>query len=319
MHSRARLTPQCTARNFHGDLVRARRATESRGLNIRGGRDAQTWHSALRSIVSARFGVIPDTMTAFDPEAVLAYGALSLMLDSLVRWFAAAILFSATNALAVGDPARGALAFRQCTACHSTAPGVQLTGPSLAHVWGRKAGTEEGFQRYSDALKSSGITWNAQTLDKWLTDPATFVPGNAMPFAGIRSSPARQDIIAYLKAVSEGKAPPSQGQGGGMMGGGMRGGGMMGGGPGRLNLKNAPPAGQVTSLEHCRDTYTVKTTDGQTNKVWEFNLRLKTDSSPDGPLPGKPVIVGAGMHGDRASVVFASPAEISTYIKESCK
>lgn len=192
-----------------------------------------------------------------------------------------------------------------------------MTGPSLAHVWGRKAGTEQGFQRYSDALKSSGIAWNAQTLDKWLTDPAALVPGNAMPFSGIRNAAERQDIAAYLKAVSEGKAPSPQAQG--RMGGGMRGGGMMGGGQKRLNLKSAPPEGQVTSLEHCRDTYTVRTADGRTNKVWEFNLRLKTDSSPDGPLPGKPVIVGAGMQGDRASVIFASPAEFSTFIKESCK
>ena len=187
-----------------------------------------------------------------------------------------------------------------------------MTGPSLAHVWGREAGTEEGFQRYSDALKSSGITWNAQTLDTWLTDPAAFVPGSAMPFPGISNAVERQDVIAYLKAVSEGKAPGSQAQA-------RMGGGMMGGGQRRINLKSALPEGQVTSLEHCRDTYAVKTADGRTNKVWEFNLRLKTDSSPDGPLPGKPVIVGAGMQGDRASVVFASPAEISSFIKESCK
>ena len=239
------------------------------------------------------------------------------MLDTCAPWGVAAILLSATNALAAGNVDRGAAAFRQCAVCHSTAPGVHMTGPSLAHAWARKAGTGEGFQRYSDALKSSDITWNAQTLDKWLTDPAALVPGNAMSFPGVRSATVRQDLIAYLRAVSEGKAPPSQGQG--RMGGGMMGGGMMGGGQRRLNLREAPPAGQVTSLEHCRDTYTVHTADGHANKVWEFNLRLKTDSSPNGPLPGKPVIVGAGMQGDRASVVFASPAEISAQVKESCK
>ena len=190
-----------------------------------------------------------------------------------------------------------------------------MTGPSLARVWGRKAGTAEGFQRYSAALKSSSVTWNEEALAKWLTDPAAFIPGNAMSFPGIRDSRVRQDIIAYLKTVSEGKAPPSSRQGRGMMSGGM-----MGQGPGRrLNLRSAPPEGQVTSLEHCGDTYTVKTADGKTNKVWEFNLRLKTDSSVEGPPPGKPVIVGAGMQGDRASVIFSSPAEISTYISESCK
>jgi len=55
------------------------------------------------------------------------------------------------------------------------------------------------------------------------------------------------------------------------------------------------------------------------NRVWEFNLRLKTDASALGPPPGKPVIVGAGMQGDRASIVFSSPDEISSFIKESCE
>ena len=88
--------------------------------------------------------------------------------------------------------------------------------------------------------------------------------------------------------------------------------------PAREDLKKAPPQGQVTAISHCGDTYTVKTADGKVNKVWEFNLRFKTDSSELGPRPGKPVIVGAGMQGDRASVVFAAPSEISTFIKDAC-
>ena len=83
--------------------------------------------------------------------------------------------------------------------------------------------------------------------------------------------------------------------------------------------KQAPPQGQVTALSHCSDTYVVKTADGKVNRVWEFNLRLKTDTSPLGPWRGKPVIVGAGMQGDRASIVFSSPDEISSFIKESCE
>ena len=54
------------------------------------------------------------------------------------------------------------------------------------------------------------------------------------------------------------------------------------------------------------------------NKVWEYNLRLKTDSSDLGPHAGKPVIIGAGMQGDRASIVFAAPGEISRFICETC-
>jgi cytochrome c len=207
-----------------------------------------------------------------------------------------------------GDATRGAQAFHVCTPCHSTAPGVQMTGPSLANVWGHEAASVPGFPRYSQALSKAKIVWSDATLDKWLTDPSALVPGTSMTFPGLRDSGARQDVIAYLRAVSEGHAPAVGQQGGGMMG--------MGGA--KEDLKKAPREGQVTSLSHCKDTYTVKTADGKVNKVWEYNLRLKTDSSDLGPQAGKPVIISAGMQGDRASVVFASPAEISRFIRETC-
>jgi cytochrome c len=85
------------------------------------------------------------------------------------------------------------------------------------------------------------------------------------------------------------------------------------------NLKEAPPEGQVRAIRHCGDGYAVQTADGKTENIWEFNLRFKTDSSKLGPQRGKPVVIGAGMQGDRASVVFANPAEISGFIKESCQ
>ncbi|HTF14904.1 MAG TPA: cytochrome C, partial [Burkholderiales bacterium] len=154
----------------------------------------------------------------------------------------------------------------------------------------------------------ANIEWAEATLDKWLSDPVQLVPGTSMTFPGLKGSKDRQDVIAYLRAVSEGKAPSAEPRRGGMM---MQ--------SGRADLKKAPPAGQVVSISRCGDTYTVKTADGKTNKVWEFNLRFKTDSSENGPLPGKPVIVGAGMQGDRASVIFARSAEISAFIKQSCE
>ena len=217
-------------------------------------------------------------------------------------------LASGNDAAAVGDPKRGAQAFQACMACHSVQPGEHLTGPSLAHIWNRKAGTVEGFLRYSDALKRTDIVWNEATLDKWLANPEQFVAGTSMTFPGLRESRDRQDVIVYLRAVSEGKAPSAEPRRGGMM---MQ--------SRKVDLKKAPPTGQVVSISHCGDTYTVKTADGRTSKIWEFNLRFKTDSSKDGPLPNKPVIVGAGMQGDRASVVFAAPAEIGSFIKRTCQ
>jgi cytochrome c len=221
----------------------------------------------------------------------------------------ACLLFSATTAVHAADAVRGSQVFRQCMACHSVQPDEHLTGPSLAHVWNRKAASAKGFMRYSDALKRSSVTWDAATLDRWLTDPAQFLPGNGMTFAGIKDPQAREDVIAYLKAVDEKKAPPAaKGKGGGMMGMARQ----------RADLRNAPPAGQVRSIRYCGDTYTVETADGKVEKIWEFNLRFKSDSSKLGPAPTKPVVIGAGMQGDRASIVFASPKEISETIQASC-
>ena len=218
------------------------------------------------------------------------------------------MLFLPGIASAAGDPKRGAQVFQACAACHSVKPGEQMTGPSLADAWNRKAGAVLGFLRYSDALKHTNVVWTDSALDKWLSDPAQLVPGTSMTFPGLKESKDRQDVIAYLRAVSEGKAPSAEPRRGGMM---MQ--------SGKVDLKKAPPAGQVVSISHCGDTYSVKTADGKTNKVWEFNLRFKTDSSKDGPFPGKPVIVGAGMQGDRASVVFAAPEEISGFVESACK
>jgi cytochrome c len=228
----------------------------------------------------------------------------------IAKWIAIATIFASSDVLAAGDAKRGAQLFRQCASCHSTAPGEHLTGPSLATVAGHKAGTATGFARYSDALKRSGITWGDASLDKWLAGPNDLVPGNSMTFPGVRDAQARQDLVAYLKAVAEHKAPPRNQDG--------RGGMMMGMQPSRLDLRTAPPEGQVTSIKYCGDTYTIDTADGRSQKIWEYNLRFKSDSSKLGPVPGKPVVVGAGMQGDRSSIVFASPKEFSDAVKQSC-
>jgi cytochrome c len=211
---------------------------------------------------------------------------------------------------AENDAQRGAAAFNVCAACHSLEPGRHLTGPSLANVFGHKAGAAPGFMRYSDALQKSGIVWNERTFDAWLANPAKLVPGNDMTFPGIKEPQTRQDVIAYLKAVSEGKAPAPAAQGGMM--------GMMGEGS-TPNLKQADADSIVRSMRHCGDTYFVTTADGKTHKVWEFNLRFKTDSSANGPSPGKPAVVGVGMRGDRVAIVFAAPSELSSFIKQSCQ
>jgi len=101
-----------------------------------------------------------------------------------------------------GDPVRGKLVFLQCQACHAVQAGeTGLIGPSLAGVYGRKAGSLAGYD-YSAPLKASGLVWDAANLDKWLTDPSALVPGTKMAFAGIASPALRADVIAYLKTVN---------------------------------------------------------------------------------------------------------------------
>lgn len=116
-------------------------------------------------------------------------------------------------AAAAGDPARGARDFQSCAACHSIQVGEHSTGPSLAKLWSRKAGTADGFPRYSQALKDANLVWDERNLDKWLSDPQQFIPGTSMSVRGIKDAQERADMIAYLKAVSENMAPavPQQG------------------------------------------------------------------------------------------------------------
>jgi len=225
---------------------------------------------------------------------------------------------SLSSALAeTGDASRGQQDFRVCAPCHSLEPDRNMTGPSLADLWGRKAGGLSSFDRYSDALKSSGIIWDDRALDGWLTDPERMVPDNGMPFEGIKDARVRADLLAFLKgATKPGAAPERTAQAqmkgmGGMMGG------MMGGGR-DPNLKNLEPAKQVKAITHCRDTYRVTTSDGKTRAFWERNLRFRTDTSQDGPEKGAPAIMPGGMMGDRASVIFAAPEEITKMIEPRC-
>src|SRR5881397_3938748 len=91
-----------------------------------------------------------------------------------------------------GNASRGAAVFGQCVACHSVEPGVHLTGPSLARVWGRRAGNAEGFTRYSEPLKHAAVVWDAATLERWLEDPQSVVPRNLMTFPGLKDARQRR-------------------------------------------------------------------------------------------------------------------------------
>jgi cytochrome c len=230
--------------------------------------------------------------------------------NSLLAMFSVLVLATTAESRAAGDPEAGAQAFRACAACHTLEPGEHRTGPSLAGVFGRKAGTAEGFRRYSDAMRSADLVWREDTLNGFLADPQAFLTGNRMTFSGIPDAQARADVIAYLKDTAE-RAAGGGGAGGGMMGGMMA-------APELADLKAIGPEGQVAAIRYCGDTYEVTTVAGQTIPFWEFNLRFKTDSSAKGPPKGRPALLPASMSGDRAFVIFAAPQEISAFIQAKC-
>ncbi len=204
---------------------------------------------------------------------------------------------------AAGDAKKGASLFGACGACHSLKPDRNMTGPSLSGIWERKAGTLASFERYSPALKSAEVVWDETSLDAWLKSPAGFIPHNRMIFPGIPDARQRADLVAFLKQASSGGGMQAAAEAAP---------------PGFQDLKKLGPDRQVQAIRYCHDTYHVTTADGQTADFWEVNLRFKTDSSETGPVAGKPVIKGAGMSGDRSSVFFATPDEISTFIKHQC-
>lgn len=118
-------------------------------------------------------------------------------LPSLAIATAALWLFAAGPAAAEADAARGEQLFKRCAACHSLEPGTAKIGPSLAGIFGRSAGTVEGF-RYSEAMKAADVVWSAETLDSYLADPKGFIPGNRMPFPGLKNAGERAALIEYL-------------------------------------------------------------------------------------------------------------------------
>ena len=115
----------------------------------------------------------------------------------------AALIWSASAALAEGDAAHGEQVFKQCKVCHAIGSGAKAgVGPEQNGVYGAKAGSRTGYT-YSAAMKEAGekgLVWSDENLDKYLANPKAVVPGTKMVFPGLKSEKDRQDVIAYLKA-----------------------------------------------------------------------------------------------------------------------
>ena len=118
-------------------------------------------------------------------------------LGTFIAFLASFVLSTSGQAQTTGNHGKE-LYEKRCGGCH--AMDRDKEGPRLGGVYGRAAAMVPTFD-YSAALKKSKITWNEETLEKWLADPDKLVPDNDMPFH-VQNADERHDIIAYLKQTS---------------------------------------------------------------------------------------------------------------------
>lgn len=97
------------------------------------------------------------------------------------------------------DLEKGEALYAMCRSCHTYVEGgANMTGPNLWGTFGAKAAHIAGFN-YSDALKASGLTWDAATMDKWIENPRGLVEGTKMSYVGMKSPEDRAALVAWLK------------------------------------------------------------------------------------------------------------------------
>ncbi len=111
----------------------------------------------------------------------------------------AAFILPCTGTVKAQDAAAGEKVFAQCRACHQVGETAKnAVGPVLNGLFGRKAGTVEGYT-YSPANKNSGITWDEATFRDYIKDPRAKIPGTKMIYAGLKDEQRVTDPVAYLK------------------------------------------------------------------------------------------------------------------------
>jgi cytochrome c len=115
---------------------------------------------------------------------------------------AAALLAAHGGAQAQDAPLPGQRVFNQCRACHQVGPTAKNgLGPQLNGLFGRAAGSMPGFT-YSEASKTSGITWDATNFAEFVRNPKGRMPGTKMVFAGLKNDSQIAELADYLKTFA---------------------------------------------------------------------------------------------------------------------
>ncbi|HKO14202.1 MAG TPA: heme-binding domain-containing protein [Acidobacteriaceae bacterium] len=174
------------------DVVRARAAMDLSRWRAWSPEEQETLRSKVAQAAKTR-SMPPPQYLAMHWNARLTQGDIQI----LTRWAAAHPAPVAVPQTGVpGNPQRGRLVFeKRCTGCHAL--DRDREGPHLAGVYGRPSGTAHGFD-YSDALRQAHLVWSDASLDRWLTDPDAFLPGNNMEFH-VANPQERADLIRFLR------------------------------------------------------------------------------------------------------------------------
>ncbi|MEC8538658.1 MAG: cytochrome c family protein [Pseudomonadota bacterium] len=120
-------------------------------------------------------------------------------LNAFAMVLSIAFAIGSTGPALAGDIEAGAKVFKKCKACHVVDKEKNRTGPHLVNLFGRTAGSLEGY-KYSKAMKASGIVWDEETLAGYLRAPKKYVKGTKMAFVGLKKDADIENIIAYLKS-----------------------------------------------------------------------------------------------------------------------
>ena len=109
--------------------------------------------------------------------------------------------------LAMGDATHGEKVFKKCKACHSIKQGGgNKIGPKLWSVMFRPVGAVTDY-KYSKALSTYQKEWTWEEMNGFLIKPSTWIKGNKMGFAGLKSEKDRASVILYLNQNSDNPKP----------------------------------------------------------------------------------------------------------------
>jgi len=150
-------------------------------------------------------GKISDAIFDKDDKNIVAYKVEAP--EGLASLATAETSVDISALLALGDAAHGEKVFKKCKACHSIKQGGgNKIGPKLWNVMFRPVGAVTEY-KYSKALSSYGKEWSWEEMNGFLIKPSSWIKGNKMGFAGLKSEKDRASVILYLNQNAENPKP----------------------------------------------------------------------------------------------------------------